>query len=150
MGKLAPGRRGGLGVVKRGFGWRMEIKGMMLPLGHILQTKKRSQRETDGICRATGELGCVAGSVYRTYRLCHVVWPPKAEFGIGKGMSNGDSDAVRSTKKPLEFSTVVHRRTCRVTSTENYVNDFADIFPKNPFSTENHLCCLPKSLPAMN
>jgi hypothetical protein len=24
-------------------------------LGHILQTKKRSQRETDGFCRATGK-----------------------------------------------------------------------------------------------
>ena len=66
---------------------------------------------------ATGKWGCVACSVYLTYRLCPIVWPPKAEFGIGKGMSNGDSDAVRSTKKPLEFSTVVHRRTCRVTST---------------------------------
>jgi hypothetical protein len=78
-------------------------------------------------------MGCIADSVYLTYRLCHVVWPPKAEFGIGKGMSNGDSDAVRSTKKPLDFSTVNLRRTCRVTSTENYVNDFADNFSKESF-----------------
>jgi hypothetical protein len=39
----------------------MEIKGMMLPWGHILQTNERSQRETNGFWQRGNGLCCRLG-----------------------------------------------------------------------------------------